>query len=69
LLRRDRDFGGIVIAGTLRGGIVYLRIVHSAINAVHDELLQVLSRNGEDDLLKSLVVVEEGRHRIRRLRP
>jgi predicted nuclease of predicted toxin-antitoxin system len=67
LITRDRDFGGIVIAGTLQGGVIYLRVVHSALKAVHGELLRVLSQYAEDVLLKSLVVVEEGRHRIRRL--
>ena len=39
---RDRDFGGLVFLESLGAGIVYLRILPSTQNAVHQELERVL---------------------------
>ncbi len=64
---RDRDFGGIVFVQGGGPGVIYLRILPSTQNAVHAELQRVLSLYGEDDLRNSFVVVEPGRHRIRRI--
>jgi hypothetical protein len=44
-----------------------LRILPSNMNEVHAELVKVLESYGEDELAKSFVVVEKGRHRIRRI--
>jgi hypothetical protein len=46
--------------------VIYLRILPSDIDEVHAELKKVLESYGEDELAKSFVVVEKGRHRIRR---
>jgi predicted nuclease of predicted toxin-antitoxin system len=66
LLTRDRDFGGLMFVAGLDGGVIYLRILPATLNAVHNELQHVLTQYDEDVLLKSLVVVEPARHRIRR---
>ena len=67
LLTRDRDFGTLEFAGQIQYGVIYLRIAKAAIQAVHTELLRVLDSYAEEDLRRSLVVVEAGRHRIRRI--
>jgi predicted nuclease of predicted toxin-antitoxin system len=69
LVTRDRDFGGLVFGHGLPAGIIYLRILPSAVSSVHTELERSLSLYEELDLSKSLVVVEPGRHRIRRIGP
>jgi predicted nuclease of predicted toxin-antitoxin system len=67
LVTRDRDFGGLVFVQGGRAGIIYLRTLPSTQNAVHAELERVLTLYTEQDLQNSFVVVEPGRHRIRRL--
>ena len=69
LLTRDRDYGGLVFAQSLGAGVIYLRLLPSTLGAVHAELERVLSIYGEAELLGSLVVVEPGRHRVRRPLP
>tara|TARA_B100000315_G_scaffold90669_1_gene83330 strand:- start:250 stop:609 length:360 start_codon:yes stop_codon:yes gene_type:complete len=67
LLTRDRDFGGLVFLRRLAVGVIYIRILPSTQNAVHQELQTVLRSYSENDLMKAFVVVEPGRHRFRRL--
>jgi predicted nuclease of predicted toxin-antitoxin system len=69
LMTRDRDFGGLVFVQGGGPGVVYLRILPSTQNAVHAELERVLTLYSEQELQGSFVVVEPGRHRIRRLGP
>lgn len=69
LVTRDRDFGGLVFVQGSGAGVIYLRISPSIQNAVHAELDRVLNLYPEQRLLGSFVVVEAGRHRIRRLGP
>jgi predicted nuclease of predicted toxin-antitoxin system len=69
LLTRDRDYGGLVFAGNTKGGVIYLRIAPSALDAVHDELLRVLDLYSETELQGALIVVEPGRHRLRKIAP
>ena len=64
---RDRDFGGIVFAQGAGAGVIYLRMLPSSQNAVHAELERVLTLYTEQELQGSFVVIEPGRHRIRRL--
>lgn len=66
-LTRDRDFGNLVVVQALGIGVVYLRMLPSTQAAVHAELERVLSRYSETELLNAFVVVEPGRHRLRRL--
>lgn len=67
LVTRDRDFGHLVIVRGLATGVAYLRMLPSSIAAVHAELERVLARYSEATLLHAFVVVEPGRHRMRRL--
>jgi len=64
---RDRDFGALVFVQGSGPGIIYLRILPSTQTSVHAELERVLTLYSEPDLQTSFVVVESGRHRIRRL--
>ena len=66
---RDRDFGGLVFVGGAAGGVIYLRIQPSSVASVHAELERLLTIYQEDELLRSFLVVEPGRHRIRALGP
>jgi predicted nuclease of predicted toxin-antitoxin system len=67
LVTRDRDFGGYLFVNKVQCGVIYLRVVPSALLALHDELMFVLDNYVESELMKALVVVEPGRHRIRRI--
>jgi predicted nuclease of predicted toxin-antitoxin system len=64
---RDRDFGGLVFVQYLGAGVIYLRIMPSMLDAVHQELARVLNEHSEAELAHAFVVVEPGRHRYRRL--
>jgi predicted nuclease of predicted toxin-antitoxin system len=64
---RDRDFGSLVFVKGIGSGVLYLRLLPSTQNAVHDELERVLKIYPEGDLMRSFVVIEPGGHRIRRL--
>lgn len=63
---RDRDYGGLVFVQSLGAGVLYLRALPSTLAAVHDELGRVLALYNEEDLLGSFIVVEPGRHRVRK---
>ncbi len=67
LVTRDRDFGNLVFVKALGSGVLYLRIRHATLSAVHSELERVLSIYTEEDLNRAFVVVDAGGHRIRRL--
>jgi len=64
---RDRDYGNLVFVYGVSKGVIYLRIVPSDMEEVHAELKTVLETYGEEELAKSFVVVEKGRHRIRKV--
>ncbi len=66
---RDRDFGGLVFVLGSGAGVIYLRIVPSTQTAVHAELERILTLYDEQELQGSFVVIEPGRHRIRRHAP
>lgn len=63
---RDRDYGNLVFVQGNAPGVIYLRIVPSTRDAVHAELERVLSLYPEPDLQAAFIVVEPGRHRIRK---
>ncbi len=63
---RDRDYGGLVFVQSLGAGVVYLRVLPSTLQAVHAELERVLGMYDEAAMSGAFVVVEPGRHRIRR---
>jgi len=64
---RDRDFGALVFVQRSGPGVIYLRILPSTLNVVHDELKRVLALYGEEQLRASFVVIEPGRHRLRKI--
>jgi predicted nuclease of predicted toxin-antitoxin system len=64
---RDRHFGGLVFVQGGGSGVIFLRMLLSTQNAVHTELERVLTLYSEQELQGSFVVIEPGRHRIRRL--
>jgi predicted nuclease of predicted toxin-antitoxin system len=64
-ISRDRDFGGLVFLERKGCGVIYLRITPATVNAVHQELENVLNRYTEDQLRKAFTVIEPGRHRFR----
>lgn len=67
LVTRDRDFGNLVFVRALGRGVIYLRILPSTRASVHEELARVLTIHSEEDLKRAFVVVEPGRHRLRRI--
>ena len=67
LVTRDRDFGGLVFIKGLRTGVIYLRILPSIQQEVHQELARVLVSHSEEELMAAFTVVESGRHRFRKL--
>jgi predicted nuclease of predicted toxin-antitoxin system len=64
---RDRDFGGLVFVSGVGAGVIYLRMLPSTQQVVHQELEQVLELYSEETLRGAFVVVEPGRHRFRRI--
>ncbi len=68
LISRDKDFGMLVFLNKeLCPGVIYLKIIPSAINEIHNELLTILKKYTEKELKTSFCVVEPGRYRIRRI--
>jgi hypothetical protein len=47
--------------------VIYLRVQPSSIPDAHDELARILSSHEDTELRRCFVVVEPGKHRIRRL--
>jgi len=69
LISRDKDFGMLIFLNKeLYSGVIYLKIIPSAINKIHNELLTILEKYTEKELKTSFCVVEPGRYRIRRVR-
>ena len=68
LVTRDLDFGRLVQGGQ-SPTVIILRAPFSALPALHLELLRTLSRYGVQELAGAIVIVEPGRHRLRRLVP
>ena len=64
---RARDFGALVFVQASGPGVIYLRILPSTQHAVHAELARILTLYTEQQLQSSFVVVELGRHRIRKV--
>ena len=64
---RDRDYGNLVFIKEIKSGVLYLRVLPSTVNEVHTELERILKHYNEEQLRSAFVVVEAGRHRIRRI--
>ena len=67
LVTRDRDFGNLVFVQALGAGVIYLRILPSTQQTIHNELEKVLTIYSEAELGRAFVVIEPRGHRIRRL--
>lgn len=67
LLTRDKGFGSLVFVGRREhSGVILLRIAPETVEAVHRELERLLAEHGQEDLRRCFVVIEPGRHRVRR---
>jgi predicted nuclease of predicted toxin-antitoxin system len=66
-ITRDRDYGNLVFVREMRIGVLYIRMLPSNRDAVHEELNRVLESYDESELTKAFVVVEAGRHRFRHI--
>lgn len=66
-ITRDRDYGNLVFVQNVGSGVIYLRILPTEMNDVHNELKKVIESYSEEELAKSFIVVEKNRHRIRRI--
>jgi predicted nuclease of predicted toxin-antitoxin system len=62
---RDRDYGALVFLRKIGAGVLYLRMLPTTQQSVHNELERVLSTYSESDLMKAFVVIEPGMHRVR----
>jgi predicted nuclease of predicted toxin-antitoxin system len=63
---RDRDFGRLVFLRGMGAGVIFLRMMPNSAIAVHREFERVLGSYPENELLHLFIVVEPGRHRVRR---
>ncbi len=64
---RDRDYGNLVFVHGAGSGVIYLRMLPANMADVHIEMKKVLETYSETELAKAFVVVEQKRHRIRRI--
>jgi predicted nuclease of predicted toxin-antitoxin system len=65
-ITRDRDFGALVFVHARDAGVLYLRASPSTLQTIHSELGRVLELYSEDELQGAFVVIEPGRHRVRK---
>lgn len=66
LITRDRDYGNLVFVRGLGGGVIYLRILPTTINAVHSELARIMKIYSEIELAGAFIVVEPDGYRFRK---
>ena len=66
-ITRDKDFGVLVFTRKIKTGVILLRISPSTINSCHKELDTVLKEHSFDELINEFIVVEPGRHRLRKI--
>jgi predicted nuclease of predicted toxin-antitoxin system len=64
---RDRDFGALVFVQGSGPGVIYLRVLPSTQNGVHAEFERVLTAYSDQELQAAFVVIEPGRHRMRKM--
>ena len=67
LVTRDRDYGNLVFIRKIGTGVIYLRILPSTVNAVHNEISRIVQTYSEIELSRGFVVVEPDGHRFRQL--
>lgn len=70
LLTRDKGYGSLVfLRHREHSGVILLRIAPQTVEAVHREFERFLAEHKGEDLRGCFVVIEPGRHRIRRVQP
>jgi len=68
LVTRDKDFGFFVFSRLIpHSGVILLRVTPQTLSEVHLELGRLLAIHDEDQLQHAFVVVEQDRHRLRRI--
>ncbi|MEH2388565.1 MAG: DUF5615 family PIN-like protein [Nostoc sp.] len=67
LITRDRDYGNLVFVRAMGSGVIYLRILPTTVNKVHNELVRVIETYSEVELIGAFVVVEPDGHRFRKV--
>jgi predicted nuclease of predicted toxin-antitoxin system len=67
LITRDRDYGNLVFVRAMGSGVIYLRILPTTVNNVHNELIRVMETYAEVELVGAFVVVEPDGHRFRKV--
>ena len=67
LITRDRDYGNLVFIKSAGSGVIYLRVLLTNINAIHEQLIKVIETYSEEQLSQSFIVVEANGHRIRKI--
>jgi len=67
ILTRDQDFGNIILypLGTHKG-IIVLKTRARSSKEINDLIINFLAEVSEDEILGSLIILEESRYRIRR---
>jgi predicted nuclease of predicted toxin-antitoxin system len=50
LVTRDRDYGNLVFVRAIGTGVIYLRILPTTVNGVHNELTRILQTYSEMEL-------------------
>jgi predicted nuclease of predicted toxin-antitoxin system len=67
LVTRDKGFGQLVfLSGEPSAGVVLLRLEPATLKAVHQELERFLREHAGENLSGHFIIIEPGRHRIRR---
>ncbi|MEH2143102.1 DUF5615 family PIN-like protein [Nostoc sp.] len=67
LITRDRDYGNLVFVRAMGSGVIYLRILPTTVNKVHNELVRVMETYSEVELVGAFIVVEADGHRFRKV--
>lgn len=68
LVTRDKDFWALVfLRNEASSGVILLRLSPATMNDVHQELGRLLEAHSTDEMRESFMVVEPGRHRVRKL--
>jgi predicted nuclease of predicted toxin-antitoxin system len=66
LVTRDRDYGNLVFVRGMGCGVIYLRILPSTVNSIHNQLTQVIENYATEELAGAFVVVEPSGYRFRK---
>jgi len=67
LITRDKGYGALVFLNVQENhGVILLRVQPHTVDAVHIELARFLEEHAEIALRNCFVVIEPGRHRIRK---